>query len=284
MDSDDIRIEDCTYTGREIWPVLKGEDKENCFVTSCENNINAGTATAVITGYYTRKGTIRKTFKIRKAQIQDQYFSVYSTYATGSPVRPSVYSYGLVEGRDYTLSFENNIEVGTARVIITGIGNYTGTKTMTFQILGNSSVQNGYGNNSGSTPLIITTGKTNSPTIQTGGDAADTESEEEMITIAASPKSVRVKVRKSRAAVSWKKMNPSKKTKAVLKRIKRIELQYSTDACFQNAVVSKLIGKNKTSLVLKGLMKNTTYYVRLRYKDEMGGCSNWSIVKKIRIR
>ena len=35
---------------------------------------------------------------------------------------------------DYTLSYSNNTNVGTASLIITGIGNYTGTKTATFAI------------------------------------------------------------------------------------------------------------------------------------------------------
>ena len=41
----------------------------------------------------------------------------------------------LVEGRDYTLSYEGNTEAGTAKAVITGIGNYTGEQTCTFRIL-----------------------------------------------------------------------------------------------------------------------------------------------------
>lgn len=40
----------------------------------------------------------------------------------------------LVNGEHYTVSYENNINVGTATVIITGIGNYTGTVLKTFTI------------------------------------------------------------------------------------------------------------------------------------------------------
>ena len=42
----------------------------------------------------------------------------------------------LVEGEDYTLSYSNNTNVGTATVIATGIGNYTGTLTETWRITG----------------------------------------------------------------------------------------------------------------------------------------------------
>ncbi len=36
---------------------------------------------------------------------------------------------------DYTLSYSDNVEIGTASVTITGIGNYAGTKTATFEIV-----------------------------------------------------------------------------------------------------------------------------------------------------
>ena len=40
----------------------------------------------------------------------------------------------LVKDRDYTLSYNNNVNAGTASVTITGKGNYTGSKTVNFKI------------------------------------------------------------------------------------------------------------------------------------------------------
>ena len=40
----------------------------------------------------------------------------------------------LVEGSDYTVSFTNNLNVGTASLTLTGIGGYTGTKSAVFSI------------------------------------------------------------------------------------------------------------------------------------------------------
>ncbi|WP_026947543.1 MBG domain-containing protein, partial [Algoriphagus marincola] len=40
----------------------------------------------------------------------------------------------LVEDTDYTLSYSNNINAGTATVTVTGIGNYSGTTSQTFEI------------------------------------------------------------------------------------------------------------------------------------------------------
>lgn len=41
----------------------------------------------------------------------------------------------LEQGKDFTVSYQNNVKVGAATLIITGIGDYTGTKTLTFNIL-----------------------------------------------------------------------------------------------------------------------------------------------------
>ena len=40
----------------------------------------------------------------------------------------------LTENTDYTLAYENNVNAGTAKVIATGMGNYSGTKEATFAI------------------------------------------------------------------------------------------------------------------------------------------------------
>ncbi len=40
----------------------------------------------------------------------------------------------LTEGADYTLSYSNNIQPGTATVLVTGVGSYTGSLTATFSI------------------------------------------------------------------------------------------------------------------------------------------------------
>ncbi|MBR1870082.1 MAG: fibronectin type III domain-containing protein, partial [Bacteroidales bacterium] len=42
----------------------------------------------------------------------------------------------LSQGRDYTVAYRNNVDPGTASVVLTGIGSYTGTKTATFSITG----------------------------------------------------------------------------------------------------------------------------------------------------
>ena len=58
---------------------------------------------------------------------------------TGKAIRPNPKVYWddaiLKRGTDYTLSFANNINIGTATVTIKGIGSFRGTQTVTFKIV-----------------------------------------------------------------------------------------------------------------------------------------------------
>ena len=61
---------------------------------------------------------------------------------TGSPITPefTVTEAGengrvLTEGTDFTLSYADNTDAGTASVTVTGIGDYSGTRTKSFEIL-----------------------------------------------------------------------------------------------------------------------------------------------------
>ena len=74
---------------------------------------------------------------------------------TGRAITPSVsityLGRRLKRGTDYTLSYFDNVRVGTARVRITGKGRYKGTRTVTFKIVRKGSGSSGStsGNSSG---------------------------------------------------------------------------------------------------------------------------------------
>jgi len=59
-------------------------------------------------------------------------------YYTGSFITPTVtvkyHGTTLVKNQDYKLSYNNNLNIGTANVVITGIGSYEGSLTRTFTI------------------------------------------------------------------------------------------------------------------------------------------------------
>ncbi|MBQ9015772.1 MAG: leucine-rich repeat domain-containing protein [Firmicutes bacterium] len=67
-----------------------------------------------------------------------EIYEVYSKVYTGKPQtqKPDIYTETdwLEEGVDYRLTYENNVNVGRAVMIITGIGRYTGTVRKTFKI------------------------------------------------------------------------------------------------------------------------------------------------------
>lgn len=66
-----------------------------------------------------------------------EIFLTGNTMYTGNPVCPDVIVYlenHELDSARYTVTFENNIDVGTASVIITGIGSYKGTIVKTFEI------------------------------------------------------------------------------------------------------------------------------------------------------
>lgn len=63
----------------------------------------------------------------------------YTSYPyTGSPITPTTNVYGdnifLSPGRDYKMTYENNVAIGRATIKVTGIGRYTGTITTQFEI------------------------------------------------------------------------------------------------------------------------------------------------------
>ena len=71
--------------------------------------------------------------------------------------------------------------------------------------------------------------------------------------------------------VSWKKLTGEQK-----KKIKKIQIQVSTDKQFTKIVKKKIISSSKTSWTISGLKKNTKYYVRIRAYTKSGNVINVS--------
>ena len=134
-----------TYTGKPFKPDVKlylgsyeltaGTDYK---IVSYKNNTKIGTATCTIQGLGTYAGTTTGSFKIAPISLPGYswYYSLeYSDYDyTGKEIKPAVTCEGLTEGTDFTVRYKDNINAGTAQVIITGIGNYSGTYTLEFTI------------------------------------------------------------------------------------------------------------------------------------------------------
>ena len=134
------------YTGSPICPSIHvacggntltlNEDYE----TTYANNELAGDASITVrplTQYYT--GTIVKKFKISNSLSKATVTGIpASEQYTGQTYKPvpvvKMGSKVLTEDVDYTVSYSNNRNVGTARVIISGMGVYSGEKVVTFAI------------------------------------------------------------------------------------------------------------------------------------------------------
>ena len=120
------------------------------YTLSYINNTSPGTATMVICGIGEYSGTMCVDFSITWDISDATVTGVEDKDYTGSAItqKPTVYKFRVLdEGTDYTVSYENNTNVGTATMIITGNGHYSGTKRVNFDILG-SGFQIGRDNNS----------------------------------------------------------------------------------------------------------------------------------------
>ncbi|QUO23277.1 hypothetical protein KFE18_06935 [Clostridiaceae bacterium Marseille-Q4143] len=141
------------YKGTGITPKITVKDpatrkklkQGKHYTVSYENNVNVGTAAIVIRGIEANgySGVKHVYFTIQpqsvakkvKAKVNGKKF-LY----TGNELTPGVnLTYNkrnLTEGVDYVLSYSNNVGKGSAKITITGIGNYTGSKTVKFKITG----------------------------------------------------------------------------------------------------------------------------------------------------
>ena len=147
LTENDITIpeEDLIYNGSAFEPkpvVMAGNtplSEHFNYDLSYENNVNAGTATVTITGKGGYLGAVTKEFEIQPKSLKGAAVSgsVSKTY-TGKELtqNPKVVLDGatLIKNTDYTLSYKNNTNAGTATMVIQGKGNYTGSLTKNFKI------------------------------------------------------------------------------------------------------------------------------------------------------
>lgn len=131
-----------TYSGSELKPSVKVYYNRN-YMSSVQlkegldynvtysDNINVGTATAIVTGIGAYSGTKNVTFTIEPKKISSPTFDgLKSEYTyTGQKVEPE---FALMDGdtvipsSEYEVSYSDNTEVGTATITITDVigGNY----------------------------------------------------------------------------------------------------------------------------------------------------------------
>ncbi len=145
-------IADQTYTGAAIEPEItitidgKTLEKDTDYTVAYGNNTNVGTATVTVTGMGNYTGEVSMNFTISAADIsgatiEDIPNQVYTGQAITPELAITMNGKTLVKGTDYTVAYADNVGVGTATVTVSGVGNYAGTASATFQITkGNSAL------------------------------------------------------------------------------------------------------------------------------------------------
>ncbi|MBQ1507392.1 MAG: hypothetical protein IIZ36_03070, partial [Ruminococcus sp.] len=135
------------YTGEEIKPneviveyktktLVEGKD----YTLTYANNINPGTATFTVTGKGSYTGSTTTDFTISKRNLSTCTVAlknnsfIYDGKAHKAGVTVKYNGVALTSGTDYSLSYSNYTAKGTAKVTVTGKGNFTGKVTKSYII------------------------------------------------------------------------------------------------------------------------------------------------------
>lgn len=137
-----------TYTGQEITPEFtvtasgKRLTKDVDYEVFYKNNVEAGTASITVLGKgnYSIFAALAKFAILRRDLSDDVCISnVLPQTVTENGAQPelalSCGDYILQKDIDYTVAYENNLEPGTATATVTGLGNFKGSKTLSFTIV-----------------------------------------------------------------------------------------------------------------------------------------------------
>ena len=206
----------------------------------------------------------------------------------------------LKNGTDYTVSYSNNTKVGTAKVTITGKGNYTGSVSKTFSIKNNFKKATVSGiSTKAFTGKNITqsiTVKYNGKTLKDGTDYTVSYSNNKKIGTA----TVKIAGKGSYTGTATKtfKINPAKqeiqkltaKSKAFFVDWAQkgsatgYEIQYATNSKFTSAKKVTITNKKTDKTTISKLSGKKKYYVRVRSYTTVKGTKYygaWSASKSV---
>ena len=206
----------------------------------------------------------------------------------------------LKNGTDYTVSYSNNIKVGTAKVTITGKGNYTGSVSKTFKIKNNFKKATVSGiSTKAFTGKNITqsiTVKYNGKTLKNGTDYTVSYSSNKNIGTA----TVKITGKGSYTGTITKtfKINPAKqeiqkltaKSKAFFVDWAQkgsatgYEIQYATNSKFTSAKKVTITNNKTDTKTISKLSGKKKYYVRVRSYTTVKGTKYygaWSASKSV---
>lgn len=322
-----IPSETYTYAGKAIEPHItitcggKTLQKDVDYTITYLNNNRIGVASIIVYGTGNYTGSLNKSFRIVGKDLSQVTGSLEKdSYAyDGLEKKPMVTLYDgskkLTNGVDYTLAYKNNKNAGTAEVIVTGKGNYGGTKTLTFRIVGksqlvttrytrysktlNSKAFNLLATNDGDGTLVYSSDNPSvakvsadgTVTIMGTGIAKITVSTTGNVKYDPASKVVYVTVKPLKPVV--KLTTPAKKQiKVTFTKVEgttKYQIRYGRMGKYYNKYITHRNNEyTKTYTTLKNRVSGKTYYIKVRaYKELEDGTriyGDWSPVQKIKAK
>ena len=294
-----------TVTSPEGTTLINGKD----YTITYSNNINIGNATVKITGigYYTSSKTVKFTIKTaKKVNLSSASVKLStSTYAyngkTKKPAATVIFNGSkLVKDKDFSVSYSNNKNVGTATVTIKGKGNYTGSIKKTFKIKNNfkKSVVTGIKTKSftGKSITQKPTIKFNKKTLKNGTDYTISYSNNKKVGLA----TIKITGKGNYTGTITKtfKINPAKQNIQKLRSKSRsffidwaqkgsatgYEIQYATNSKFSGAKKVTVTNNKTDKKTISKLSGKKKYYVRVRSYTTVKGkkyYGAWSSTKSV---
>lgn len=302
------------YTGQEILPYvdLPGLMPNVDYKVLASNNIDAGTVDLKIIGVGKYSGVIYSQFTISKLDINNAEISLSynQTYYDGTIKRPAVTVEGLVEGKDYTVSYDST-SLGTGYAYVSGIENCYGTAALSYQVvkrdISSQSIKlnndNFEYNGSAKKPEVYIPGlvegqdyilsysnniEPGTGTVKVKGINCYTGEVSVSFTILPKPSSDSKNSNDSVKPTVTKKSKTKKPSKVKLKKLKTAkksivvywnkassisgyQIEYAANSKFKKAKRVTVSSKKATSKKIAKLKKGKKYYVRVRAYKTVNG-------------
>ena len=281
------------------WDGDKELREDTDYEISYKQNVNASeNAAVVITGIGNYTGEVEKKFTISPVSMEkvvltknaasDYYYEEEDVIDDAHPLtcdytaaavipKIGVYYDGrlLEEGKDYTVAAVNNTEPGMATLTITGMNNFTGSRSINFSIVVNpnkpvptaqtptvTAPASTTPGNTGVTPTAVPT-VTTKPTVATPEKAKKVS-----LTSCANKKPKKI-------TTEWKKQDG----------VSGYEITIATNKKFTSG--KKVKTTTATSYTFGKLKKGKTYYIRVRayvISDKKKIYGTYSAVKKVKVK
>ena len=279
------------------WENASGTQSEDGIKISIRQNASAGDTETVedihkvdFTNVYNQADTCKGSFKIRVRVVDEDNKEIPITLTAGFTVKwasggknwtavpnpsLSMQNEATVTSKRYSIPFPASDQQAAAKVKMESLIDCNGNNVIgKYKLVDDQNYTKLF---SYQKTIIITDGMID-------GLVTFTLKQELLLTVSKKPAIKKPASTKNKVTVKWSHFkHTSRKAKRIWKKIKKVQVQCAADKGFTNIVKTVMVGKGKKKTAIKGLQKNTTYYVRVRYFDGTG-YSAWSKVRKVKTK